>query len=123
MKKLLFLLLLIPASASAQSVTPNFTTGTMTQTVTATQTVTETQAIERFGGDVTTWNGDNVKAVDSNGVEVNIIGTGTEFIVVDSTQPWQLEIVDRPAGLVETTDITRTITTDTVTNTLSVFAQ
>ena len=31
--KLLFLLLLIPTAASAQSVTPNFTTGTMTQTV------------------------------------------------------------------------------------------
>ena len=123
MKKLLFLLLLIPASASAQSVTPNFTTGSMTQTVTATQTITETQAIERFGGDVTTWNGDNVKAVDSSGVDVNIIDSSTEFIVVDSTQPWQLEIIDRPAGTVETVDITRTITTDTTTNTLSVFSQ
>ena len=123
MRKLLFLLLLIPASASAQSVTPNFTTGSMTQTVVTTQTITETNSIERFGGSVSTWNGDNVEAVDSSGVATNIIDTSTEFTVVDSTQPWQLEIVERSAGIVETEDISRTITTNSTTNTLSVFAQ
>ena len=59
----LLLLLLIAGPVSAQSVTPNFTTGSMTQTVTATQEVTETIAIERFGGAVNTWNGDNVQPV------------------------------------------------------------
>lgn len=121
--KLLFLLLLIPTAASAQSVTPNFTTGTMTQTVVMTQTVNETSAIERFGGKVTTWNGENVKAVDANGADANIIDTSTQFTVIDATIPWQLEIVDRAAGIVETEDITRTVTTNTTTNTLSVFAQ
>jgi len=121
--KLLFLLLLIPTAASAQSVTPNFTTGTMTQTVVMTQTVNETSAIERFGGKVTTWNGENVKAVDANGADANIIDTTTQFTVIDATIPWQLEIVDRAAGIVETEDITRTVTTNTTTNTLSVFAQ
>lgn len=121
--KLLFLLLLIPTAASAQSVTPNFTTGTMTQTVVMTQTVNETNAIERFGGKVTTWNGENVKAVDANGADTNIIDTSTQFTVIDATIPWQLEIVDRAAGIVETEDITRTVTTNTTTNTLSVFAQ
>ena len=121
--KLLFLLLLIPTAASAQSVTPNFTTGTMTQTVVMAQTVTETNSIERFGGKVTTWNGENVQAVDSSGTATNIIDANTQFTVVDATVPWQLEIVDRAAGIVETEDITRTITTDTTTNTLSVFAQ
>ena len=77
--KYLLPLLLIAAPASAQSVTPNFTTGSMTQTTTATQTVTEVVAIERFGGAVTTWNGDNVKAVDANGAVTDVIGTGTEF--------------------------------------------
>ena len=83
--KYLLPLLLIAAPASAQSVTPNFTSGSMTQTTTATQTVTEVVAIERFGGEVKTWNGDNIKAIDANGAEVNVIGTGTEFRIVDNT--------------------------------------
>ena len=124
MKRLLLLLLISPLAASAQSVTPNFTTGTMTQTVTATQTVNETSVIERFGGDVNVWNGDNVEAIDSNGHSVDIADpTGLEFHIVDPTQPWQLEVTTRAAGLVETVDTTRTIVTDTVTNTLSVFSQ
>jgi hypothetical protein len=124
MKRLLLLLLISPLAASAQSVTPNFTTGTMTQTVTATQTVNETSVIERFGGDVNVWNGDNVEAIDANGHSVDIADpTGLEFHIVDPTQPWQLEVTTRAAGLVETVDTTRTIVTDTVTNTLSVFSQ
>jgi len=124
MKRLLLLLLISPLAASAQLVTPNFTTGTMTQTVTATQTVNETSVIERFGGDVNVWNGDNVEAIDANGHSVDIADpTGLEFHIVDPTQPWQLEVTTRAAGLVETVDTTRTIVTDTVTNTLSVFSQ
>ena len=120
MKYLLPLLLIgTPAFANA----PQFTTGTMTQTVTATQTVTETVAIERFGSEINTWNGDNVEAIDTNGASVDIIDTNTEFHIVDPSQPWQLEINTRAAGLVETEDITRTINTTTTTNTLSVFAQ
>ena len=121
--KLLFLLLLIGSPAYAQSVTPNFTTGSMTQTVTATQTVTETIAIERLGGAVTTWNGDNVKAIGTSGSAVDITATGTQFHIVDTAEPWQLEIITRAAGIVETEDVSRTIETDTVTNTLSVFSQ
>lgn len=117
--KLLFLLLLIGSPAYAQSVTPNFTTGSMTQTVTATQTINETIAIERLGGAVATYNGDNVTSVGGNG----ITGADTTWSIVDSSQPWQLEIITRSAGIVETEDITRTIQTDTVTNTLSVFSQ
>lgn len=121
--KLLFLLLLIASPAYAQSVTPNFTTGSMTQTVTATQTVTETIAIERMGGAVKTWNGDNVKALGTSGSAVDIAATGTQFHIVDTSLPWQLEIITRAAGIVETEDVSRTIKTDTVTNTLSVFSQ
>ena len=61
----LLLLLLIPAPVFAQTVTPNFTTGTMTQTVTATQTLNETTVTERFGGVVNTWNGDNVEPIET----------------------------------------------------------
>ena len=80
-------------------------------------------AIERFGGDLTVWNGDNVEAVDDSGNSINIVDTNTEFVIVDTALPWQLEITSREAGLVETIDTTRTIQTDSVTNTLSVFSQ
>jgi|TARA_E500000305_G_scaffold111097_1_gene121416 hypothetical protein len=120
---LLLLLSLIAIPAYAQSVTPNFTTGTMTQTVTTTQSINEVSATERFGGDLTVWNGDNVEAVDDSGNSINIVDTNTEFVIVDTALPWQLEITSREAGLVETIDTTRTIQTDSVTNTLSVFSQ
>ena len=126
--KSLLLLLLIAAPARAQSVTPNFTTGSMTQTVTSTQTITETNQIERYGGKVETWNGDNIKAIkqNNNGAlvgPVDIKGTDTQFHIVDQDLPWQLEIITRDAGLIETEDINRTIDTESVTNTLSVFSQ
>ena len=123
MKRLLLLLLISPTAAYAQNVTPNFTTGTMTQTVTATQTVNETIVTERYGGDVYVWNGDNVEAVGADGSAIDIQNSAVEFHIVDPSHPWQLEVSTRPAGLVETIDTTRTVQTDTVTNTLSVFAQ
>ena len=117
--KYLLPLLLIAGPVSAQSVTPNFTSGSMTQTVSATQTVTEVVAIERFGGEVKTWNGDNVTSTGGGG----ITDSSSTWSIVDSSQPWQLELVTRAAGIVETEDINRTITTTTLTNTLSVFSQ
>ena len=125
----LLLLLLIPAPVFAQTVTPNFTNGTMTQTVTATQTVNETSVTERYGGQVNTWSGDNIRAVETGHSRVGDDATGEdivnalEFQIVDETLPWHLEIITRDAGLVETVNITRVIETDTVTNTLSVFSQ
>ena len=125
MRLLFVILVLMPSQALAQQVTPNFTTGTMTQTVTATQTVNETSVTERFGGAVTIWNGDNVEAIDVEGASIDIATTtgSVEFHIVDPSHPWQLEISTRAAGLVETVDTTRVITTNTTTNTLSVFAQ
>lgn len=125
MRLLFLILVLMPSQALAQQVTPNFTTGTMTQTVTATQTVNETSVTERFGGAVTIWNGDNVEAIDVEGASIDIATTtgSVEFHIVDPSHPWQLEISTRAAGLVETVDTTRVITTNTTTNTLSVFAQ
>ena len=129
MKRLLLLLLITPSAAFAQSVMPNFTTGTMTQVVTATQTVTETSVTERFGGEVKSWHGDNVEPIETGISRVGDDAAGEdivhaiEFQVVDPAHPWQLEITTRPAGIVETVNTTRTIQTDTVTNTLSVFSQ
>ena len=123
----LLLLLLIAVPVNAQSVTPNFTTGSMTQTVTATQAVNETIAIDRYGSAVSTWNGDNVQPVQdataASPASIDITDTNVEFYVVDTSQPWQLEIITRAAGLVETEDVTRTVETSTTTNTLSVFSQ
>ena len=76
----LLLLLLIPAPVFAQTVTPNFTTGTMTQTVTATQTVTETTVTERFGGTVNTWNGDNVEPIETGHSRVGDDATGEDIV-------------------------------------------
>ncbi len=119
----LFLLLLIATPVSAQSVTPNFTTGSMTQTVTTTQEVTETVATERFGSAINVWSGDNIKSVDANGAATTVNATGVQFEIVDTALPWELEVTTRAAGLIETIDIDRTIETDSVTNTLSVFSQ
>ena len=95
----------------------------MTQTTTTTQQISETVVLERFGGSVSTWRGDNVRAVDTNDAEISINIESVEFEIVDTSLPWQLEIISRDAGIVETEDITRTIDTDSVTTTMSVFAQ
>ena len=55
--------------------------------------------------------------------EVDIEVEGVSFQIIDDSKPWQLEVVSREAGLIETIDTERTITTDSVTNTLSVFSQ
>jgi len=47
--KFLILLLLFPAGAMAQTVTPQFTQGSMQATTTTTQTITETIATEVYG--------------------------------------------------------------------------
>jgi len=119
----LLLLLLIAAPVSAQSVTPNFTTGSMTQTVTTTQEVTEVIATERFGSAINVWSGDNIKALDANGAATSVNATGVQFEIVDTALPWELEMTSRAAGLIETIDIDRTVETNSVTNTLSVFSQ
>jgi len=119
----LLLLLLIAAPVSAQSVTPNFTTGSMTQTVTTTQEVTEVISTERFGSAINVWSGDNIKALDANGAATSVNATGVQFEIVDTALPWELEMTSRAAGLIETIDINRTVETNSVTNTLSVFSQ
>ena len=88
-----------------------------------TQVIEEVVAEERFGGEVSVWNGDNIKAVDANGAASNVTGTGTVFHIVDTDLPWELELITRDAGLIETVDIEREITTNSTTNTLSVFSQ
>ena len=72
MTKLLILLaLLSPSIARANTVTPQFTTGSMNSTTTTTQTITEVEQRQVFGAAVNTWSGTNVTP------SADISGTGT----------------------------------------------
>lgn len=117
MKKLLFLLLMLPSAAMAQSVTPKFTQGSMQATTTTTQTITETIATEVYGGAYKSWSGTNVTPSG------DINDSTTTYSVTTAGDPWQLEITERAAGVVETIDITRDIDYSSTTTSLSVFSQ
>jgi len=113
----LLLLLLLPASAAAQQITPAFTQGSMSATTVTTQTINEVVAHEVMGAATSTWSGQNVAP------STDITDGTATWDVVTAGDPWQLEITTRAAGIVETIDITRDITTDSTTNSLSVFSQ
>ena len=118
MKKwILLLALLSPAVARANTVTPQFTTGSMNSTITTTQTIVETEQVQVFGSAINTWSGTNITP------SANISGAETTFSVTDNTLPWTLETTSRAAGLVEQRDYTRNITTNSTTTSLSVFSQ
>jgi hypothetical protein len=117
MRKLLIAMLLLPASAYANTVTPQFTTGSMNSTTTTTQTITEVEQRQVFGAEVNTWNGSNVTP------SADIAGSGTTFTVTDSSLPWTLETTTRAAGLVEQWDTTTNFTINSTTTSLSVFSQ
>lgn len=117
MNKLLFLLLVLPSAAMAQTVTPQFTQGSMQATTTTTQTITETIATEVYGGAYKSWSGTNVTPSG------DINDSTTTYSVTTAGDPWQLEITERAAGVVETIDITRDIDYSSTTTSLSVFSQ
>ena len=120
MKKLILLLaLLSPAVARANTVTPQFTTGSLNSTTTTTQTITEVEQRQVFGAAVNTWSGTNISAAASAG----IAGGDAVFTITDSTLPWNLEVTTRAAGLVEQWDTTRNYTINSTTTSLSVFSQ
>ena len=117
MKKLFIAMLLLPASAYANVVTPQFTTGSMNSTTTTTQTITEVEQRQVFGAEVKTWNGSNVTP------SADIAASGTTFTITDTTLPWTLETTSRSAGIVEQWDTTRNFTINSTTTSLSVFSQ
>ena len=116
MKKL-FLLLLLASPAAAQTVTPQFTQGSMQSTTTTTQTITETIATEVYGGAYSSWSGTNVTPSG------DITDSSTTWSVTTAGEQFQLETVTRAAGIIETIDITRDIDTTSTTTSLSVFSQ
>ena len=117
MNKWLLLLLLFPTAVRANQITPQFTQGSMQATTTTTQVVTEVIDQEVFGGNYNSWSGTNV--VPSG----DITDSNTTYTVHTAGEQFQLETVVRPAGVVEQIDIDRTITTNAVTTSLSVFSQ
>jgi hypothetical protein len=116
MKKLL-LLLLLASPAAAQTVTPQFTQGSMQSTTTTTQTITETIATEVYGGAYSSWSGTNVTPSG------DITDSSTTWSVTTAGEQFQLETVTRAAGVIETIDVTRDIDTSSTTTSLSVFSQ
>ena len=120
MKKLLiFIALLSPSAVLANTVTPQFTQGSLNSTTTTTTTLVETEQVQVFGAEVKTWSGTNITASASAG----IAGGDSVFTVTDSTLPWTLETTNRAAGLVEEIDSVININTTATTTSLSVFSQ
>ena len=117
MKKLFIAMLLLPAGAYANTVTPQFTTGSMPSTTTTTQQITSVEVKEVYGAEVFTWSGSNVTPSS------DIVDTATTFSVTDTALPWTLETTYRDAGIVELWNTTTDYTINSTTNSLSVFSQ
>ena len=94
-----------------------FHPGSMNSTTTTEQTVTETIEIEKYGGAYSSITGHNVTP------SAEIGGTNTTYSMNTGATNWQLEIVTRSAGVIETQEIERTIETESTTTSLSVFSQ
>ena len=116
-KYLLALLLLVPTAVRANTVTPAFTQGSMNSTTNSTQNIVETIQTNVYGGDYSSWTGHNITPSG------HINAVGTTFDITTPGTNFQLEIVTRPAGIIEVTDISRTIDTVSTTTSLSVFSQ
>jgi len=118
MKKwILLLALLSPAVARANTITPQFTQGSMNSTTTTTQTINETLEQKVYGAEVKTWSGTNITPSG------NISASDTTWSLTTDGADFQLEITERAAGLIETIDTVREITTDSTTTSYSVFSQ
>ena len=124
MKRWLILLaLLSPSVARANQKTPAFTQGSMNATTTTTQTVTEVVNQKVYGGELKSWSGTGVTASG------DITDSQTTFSQTNAGDDFQLDIITRVADsttglvLLEDIDITRNITTNATTTSLSVFSQ
>ena len=115
MKRLLLLLFL--ASPVSAQVTPNFTQGSMQSTTTTTIDIERTIETETLGGAYSSWSGTNVTPSG------DISNSSTTFSVHTAGDQFQLEIVTRAAGVIETIDIDETIEQVSTTTSLSVFSQ
>ena len=111
------MLLLLASPAVAQQVTPNFTQGSMQSTTTTTVDIDRTIATEIYGGAYSSWSGTNVTPSG------DISNSATTYSVHTAGDQFQLEIVTRAAGVIETIDIDETIESVSTTTSLSIFSQ
>ena len=116
MKKLL-LLLFLASPVAAQQVTPNFTQGSMQSTTTTTVDIDRTITTNIYGGDYKSWSGTNVTPSG------DILDSATTYSVTTAGEQFQLETVERVAGVVENIVIDETIQQSSTTTSLSVFSQ
>ena len=115
--KRLILLLMLASPAAAQQVTPNFTQGSMQSTTTTTVDIDRTIETNIYGGDYKSWSGTNVTPSG------DILDGATTYSVTTAGEQFQLETVDRTAGVVENIVIDEVIQQQSVTTSLSVFSQ
>ena len=115
--KRLILLLMLASPAAAQQVTPNFTQGSMQSTTTTTVDIDRTIATNIYGGTYSSWSGTNVTPSG------DIADSATTYSVTNAGEQFQLEIVNRAAGLIEDSLVTETIQQVSTTTSLSVFSQ
>ena len=109
--------MLMLASPATAQVTPNFTQGSMQSTTTTTIDIDRTIATEIYGGAYTSWSGTNVTPSG------DISNSSTTYSVHTAGDQFQLEIVSRAAGVVETIDVDETIQSVSTTTSLSIFSQ
>tara|TARA_B100000287_G_scaffold100308_2_gene92520 strand:+ start:856 stop:1203 length:348 start_codon:yes stop_codon:yes gene_type:complete len=112
-----FLVLLLLASPASAQITPNFTQGSMQSTTTTTVDITRTIDTNVYGGDYSSWSGTNVTPSG------DISDPATTYSVTNAGEQFQLEIVNRAAGLIEDSLTTETVNQVTNTTSLSVFSQ
>ena len=112
-----FLVLLLLASPASAQVTPNFTQGSMQSTTTTTVDISRTIDTNVYGGDYSSWSGTNVTPSG------DISDPATTYSVTTAGEQFQLEIVNRAAGLIEDSLVTETVNQVTNTTSLSVFSQ
>ena len=115
MKRLILLMML--ASPAAAQVTPNFTQGSMQSTTTTTVDIDRTIETNVYGGTYSSWSGTNVTPSG------DIADTATTYSVTNAGEQFQLEIVNRAAGIIEDSLVTETIQQVSTTTSLSVFSQ
>ena len=114
---ILLLALLSPAIARANTVTPQFTTGSMQSPTTTQQTITETIEHDIKGSASSSWSGTNITVTGSIGAD------NATYAPTNNAADWDLQITTREAGTIETITIDRTIETDSTTNSYSIFSQ
>ena len=118
-KWIILLALLSPAAARANTVTPQFTTGSMQSTTTTNQVITETIEHDIKGAALESYSGTNITITGAGGIG----HADTVYTPTTNAVDWDLQITTREAGTIETISIEREIETDSTTTSYSIFSQ